>query len=90
MLFLGFVLQFHLNWVLIDLFLGNLIVDESLLCAYTEIANCEQNDFFENCVPRELMGIVNVKGQFFDSERLEMHNISDIEIKNPVIVLFSH
>ena len=53
-----------------------------------KVRHGQKDDLFEHCVSGKFMRIVNVKIELVKTHRKQMHNISNIEVENPVILIF--
>ena len=56
--------------------------------ADAEIRDGQENDLLKHCVSGEFMRIVNVKIELVKTHWKKMHNISNVKVENPVILIF--
>lgn len=61
---------------------------ESQLCSHTEVAHRQKNDLFEHCVSWKLMTIVDVEVKFFKWHGEQVHDVADVKIEDPVVLVF--
>jgi len=66
----------------------DLLAEESKLGTDAEVGDREENDLFEHGVPAQFVTVVNVEVEFFEAHRKQVHNITDIQIEDPVVLVF--
>ena len=68
--------------------LRELLRQKPEFCADAEVRHGQKDDLFEHRVSGKFMRIVNVKVEFVQTHWKQMHNISNVEVENPVILIF--
>ena len=61
---------------------------EPQLRAHTEVAYREEDDLFEHCVSGQLMTIVDVEVEFFEGHGQQVHDVADVQVEDPVVLVF--
>ena len=86
LLFLGFLFRpwWHFR------FIRWIIIQESQLSTNTKIRYSEQNNLFKHGIPAELMRVIYMQIHFLSTQRLQMHDIANIQIENPIILILGN
>ena len=57
------------------------------LSAHTEVRYSQEDDLLQHGISAKLMGVVNMQVHLFSAQGLQMHNVSNIQIEDPVVLL---
>jgi len=86
-------LKFHLDLLIFGLpdyfFLGDVIVQESKFSPNAKVRNCKQNNLLHYGISAQLMGVVSIQVHFIATQRLKVHDIADVQIEDPILLLLS-
>lgn len=64
-----------------------LIIQKPQLRSNTEIRHSQQNNLGKHSIPRKLMRVIQMQIHFLMSQRLQMHDIANVQVEDPVVLL---